>query len=309
MLVRLAPFGFVLLWSSSFVAAKAGLQRLSPLLFVSIRVAGCAAVLIMTMLLLRRSWRPLAGWNWLHCSVAGALLNAIGLMAPHVGLRLAPAAQIALVQSLTPLLTAAAGVLVVRERLWPSQWAGLVLGVIGVGLVVGQAAFQSPTQFGGLALAFLGVLGLVAGTLYFARFCRGIAMLPGAAAQFTAAALVAGLGAALLERPRADWTSLAMAAVVWNTVMVSLGGMSLYYAMLSRGTAAQTTANFYLVPGTVALLAWVLLGEELSLFAVLGLVTASAGCWLVRARPALAGAQHPAPAGQARAVSTDVEPL
>src|SRR5665647_2811467 len=107
MLVRLAPFLFVMLWSSSFVTGKVGLRHLSPLLFVAIRLAACAAVLTLAMLLLRRSWQPLAGWRWLHCAVAGALLNAVGLMAPHVGLLIAPAAHIALVQSLTPLLTAA----------------------------------------------------------------------------------------------------------------------------------------------------------------------------------------------------------
>lgn len=39
--VRLASFVFVLLWSSSFVATRAGLQDLSPLAFVAIRQ--CAA--------------------------------------------------------------------------------------------------------------------------------------------------------------------------------------------------------------------------------------------------------------------------
>ena len=67
--------------------------------------------------------------------------------------------------------------------------------------------------------------------------------------------------------------------------MVSLGGMGLYSAMLARGTAARTTANFYLVPGTVAVLAWALLGERLDLLAIVGLAVASAGCWLVNAVP------------------------
>ena len=62
--------------------------------------------------------------------------------------------------------------------------------------------------------------------------------------------------------------------------MVSLGGMGLYFAMLVRGTAARASANFYLVPGTAALLAWLFLGERPSMLAV-GLITASAGCWLV----------------------------
>ncbi|HEX3575118.1 MAG TPA: DMT family transporter [Rhodopila sp.] len=285
MLVRLTPVLFVLLWSSSFIAAKAGLRHVSPLLFVAVRMAGCALVLTILMLILRRSWRPLAGWRWLHCAIAGALLNAVGLMAPHVGLLLAPAAQIALVQSLTPLLTAILGVVLLHEHLGPRQWFGLALGMAGVGLVVGYAAFESPSRFEGLLLAFLGVLGLVAGTLYFGRFCRGIPLLPGATAQFTSAAIVSAIGAWLLETPRADWTETAIAAIAWNTVMVSLGGMGLYFVMLTRGTAARASANFYLVPGTAALLALVFLQEHLTLLAVTGLVVASAGCWLVNASP------------------------
>ena len=67
--------------------------------------------------------------------------------------------------------------------------------------------------------------------------------------------------------------------------MASLGGMGLYSAMLVRGTVARASANFYLVPGTAALLALLLLGERLTALAVFGLITASVGCWLVNARP------------------------
>ena len=67
--------------------------------------------------------------------------------------------------------------------------------------------------------------------------------------------------------------------------MVSLGGMALYSAMLVRGSVAGASANFYLVPGTVAVLAWLLLGEQPSLLAIAGLMVASAGCWIVSAKP------------------------
>ena len=206
-----APFLFVLLWSSSFITAKIGLRHLSPLLFVAIRLVACAFVLTVLMLLLQQSWRPLAGWKWLHCAIAGALMNGIGLMAPHVGLVTAPAAQIALVQSLTPLLTAIFGMMLLRERLRMGQWLGLGLGVAGVALVVGEAALESAARFQGLVLAFVGVLGLVAGTLHFGRFCRGVPLLPGTTAQFLSAAAVASLGTWLLEIPHADWTESAIA--------------------------------------------------------------------------------------------------
>ncbi|MDR3537697.1 MAG: DMT family transporter, partial [Acetobacteraceae bacterium] len=281
MLDRVSPFLFVLLWSSSFIAAKAGLRHVTPLLFVTVRLAACAAVLVVAMLVLRRSWRPLGGRKWLHCAIAGALMNAGGLMPPHVGLLVAPSAQIALVQSLAPLLTAILGVALLQESLQPRQWSGLLLGLAGVGLVVGQAALQSPARFQGLLLAFAGVVFLVAGTLHFGRHCRSVPLLPGATAQFVSAAATATLATWLLETPHADWTGTAVLATAWNTIMVSLGGMGLYFAMLVRGTAARTSANFYLVPGTAALLAWLLLGERLSPLAVAGLLVASAGCWLV----------------------------
>jgi drug/metabolite transporter (DMT)-like permease len=286
-MISVAPLLFVLLWSSSFVTAKVGLRHLSPLLFVAIRLIACAVVLAALMLVLRRSWQPLANGRWFHCAVAGALLNGVSLMGPHVALVTTPAAQIALVQSLTPLLTAACGMLLLQERLRGLQWLGLVLGLAGVGLVVGGAALESAARLQGLLLAFLGVMGLVAGTLYFGRFCRGVPPLPSATVQFASAAVVASIGMVLLETPHAVWNVPTVAAVAWNTVMVSLGGMALYSFMLVRHSVARASANFYLVPGTTAMLAWLLLGEQPSVNVIIGLVLASAGCWLVNA----AGAQ------------------
>ena len=61
MLLRVAPFGFVLLWGSSFIASRVGLRYLSPLLFVTVRMALAAAVMVGVMAVLRRPWRVLAG--------------------------------------------------------------------------------------------------------------------------------------------------------------------------------------------------------------------------------------------------------
>jgi drug/metabolite transporter (DMT)-like permease len=67
-------------------------------------------------------------------------------------------------------------------------------------------------------------------------------------------------------------------------VGVSLGSLALYFLMLVRGSAARAAANFYLVPGAAALLAWLLLGESLPVLTLVGLVVSSLGCWLVRRR-------------------------
>jgi drug/metabolite transporter (DMT)-like permease len=280
---RSAPFAFVLLWSSSFIASRAGLRFLSPLLFVSVRMVIAAAALTMLMVILNRSWRVLAG-RWGHLAVSGVLTNSLLLMTAHYAMVHVGAAQIALVQTLNPLLTALLAWPVLGEKLRPLQWLGLLLGATGVVLIVGMAALRSPVQLHGLLLTAGGVLGLSSGTLYFGRFCRGVPMLEGTTVQFAAAAVACVAATFLFETPHAVWNGVAIAALAWNVVAVSLGGMALYYFMLSHGTAARAAANFYLVPGTASLLAWVLLGEALSALTIGGLVVSSIGCWLVARR-------------------------
>ena len=51
--------------------------------------------------------------------------------------------------------------------------------------------------------------------------------------------LVSAQGAFLLETPRAERTEGAIAAVAWNTIMTSLGGMSLYFTMLAQGNRVK----------------------------------------------------------------------
>jgi drug/metabolite transporter (DMT)-like permease len=283
MLLRLAPFAFVLLWSSSFVAARVGLRHLTPLLFVAVRMVLAAAALLGVMVVLRRSWRGMQG-RWVHCAVSGVLTNSVLLMTAHAAMVHVGAAPIALIQTLNPLLTALLAWPLLGERLRPLQWLGLLLGAAGVVVVVGLAAARSPLELDGLLLAAAGTAALCGGTLYFGRFCRGVPILEGTTVQLLAAAVACVVATALFETPHADWTEGATAAVVWNTVAVSLGGMALYYLMLSRGTVARATANFYLVPGTAALLAWGLLGERLPALTVVGLTVSSVGCWMVGRR-------------------------
>jgi drug/metabolite transporter (DMT)-like permease len=280
MLDGLVPFGFVLLWSSSFIASRVGLRHLSPLLFVASRMCLCALVLVAVMLLLGRSWRPLRG-VWVHCAIAGLLMNAVLLCAAHEAMTRIPAAPIALVQTLNPLLTAALAWPVLGERLQPLQWLGLLLGTTGVVLIVGMAALHSQVELTLLLLTAAGTVALCFGTLYFGRFCRGVPMLEGTTVQFIASAAACLVAMAVFESPHADWTQSAVAALLWNAGAVSLGGMVLYLVMLRRGAAARASANFYLMPGTAALMAWALLGETLAPLAVAGLAVSSLGCWLI----------------------------
>jgi drug/metabolite transporter (DMT)-like permease len=280
---RLAPYGFILLWSSSFITARVGLPLVSPLLFVAVRLAAAAALLALAMAVWRQSWAPLRG-RWHHLALAGVLVNGVTLSAFHVGMVTENAAVMALVQALSPMLIALSAVPLLGERLSRRQWLGLALGAAGVVLVVAPRALESAGAWGAIQLGFVGVAGLAGGTIYFGRFGRGVPLVPATAVQLAAAAVLTVALTLLFERPHAVWTFPAVASVAWNVIAVSIGAMALYYYMLNHGTAGRVAANFYLIPGTVALLGWALLGERLTPLAMLGFVIASAGIFLVARR-------------------------
>jgi drug/metabolite transporter (DMT)-like permease len=280
---RLAPYCFILLWSSSFITARVGLPLVSPLLFVAVRLVAAAALLALVMAVWRQSWAPLRG-RWHHLALAGVLVNGVTLSAFHVGMVTENAAVMALVQALSPMLIALSAVPLLGERLRRSQWLGLALGAAGVVLVVAPRALESTEAWGAIRLGFVGVASLAGGTIYFGRFGRGVPLVPATAVQLGAAAVLTVALTLLFERPHAVWTFPAVASVAWNVIAVSIGAMALYYYMLNHGTAGRVAANFYLIPGTVALLGWALLGERLTPLAILGFGIASAGVFLVARR-------------------------
>lgn len=268
-----------------------GLRLVSPLLFVGVRLVAAAALLGLAVLVGRHSWAALRG-RWLHLAVAGALVNGVTLSAFHVGMVTESAALMALVQSLSPMLIALSAVPLLGERLRSSQWLGLILGTAGVIMVVAPRALESPAGWRAIALGFLGVAGLAGGTIYFRRFCQDVPLLAATTVQVAAGAILTAALALGFERLHAVWTFPAVASVVWNVLAVSIGAMALYYYMLTHGTAGRVAANFYLVPGTVALAGWALLGEPLAPLAVLGFVIASMGVFLVARTPG-GGARAP----------------
>ncbi len=278
-----SPYVFILLWSSSFVTARIGLRLVTPLLFVGVRLAAAAVILFALMAVRGESWSPLRG-RWHHLAIAGALVNGLTLAAFHVGMVTVDAAVMALVQAMSPLLIALLGGPLLGERLRASQWLGIFLGLAGVLLVVGPRAAHSHAELAAILLGVLGVLGLAGGTLYFGRLGRGVPVLPATAVQLGSAAVLVLLAMVLLETPHATWSVAAVASVAWNVSVVSIGGMSLYYFMLNRGAAGRVAANFYLVPGVVALLGWWLLAETLAPLAIGGLALASLGVWLTQSQ-------------------------
>jgi drug/metabolite transporter (DMT)-like permease len=273
------PFIFAILWASSYAAAKIGLVDITPYAFVAIRLAIAAAAAVVTVLALKRPWKAIKQ-RWPHLVVGGALVHGLALTAAHKALVSVAATPTALVHAFHPILTAALGVIVVGERFSWWQWVGVGLGLAGVVLGVPHNADPSI-----IALLVLSLFGISGGTLYLKRFSPEVPPFEATAVQLIGGALTAIVLMAFFETPHAHFSSGLVAALIWNVLFMSIGGMAIYNLMIARHGAAKAASGFFLVPGASALIAWALLNEHLSTLALIGLVAATVGVALVWWRP------------------------
>ena len=187
---------------------------------------------------------------------------------------------IALLVGIQPVLTAiwlsARGGAISRR-----QWLGLLLGFAGLVMVVWRKL-----DHGGevtpitLALAVLALLSITIGTLYQKRFVAPCDVRSASMVQL-AAALLVSLPFAALEAGAVHWIAESIGAMAWSVLVLSLGGGSLLYILIQRGSATAVTSLLYLVPPCTAVMAWLLFGEPITALTLAGIALTAAGVSLV----------------------------
>ena len=278
--LRAAPVLFILLWSSAFVAVRAGLAGASPLAFLTVRFALAAVVLIAVAMVVRTEWAALRGAGW-HLVVAGVLINALYLSGGYLAMREINAATMALIGAMHPMITAALARPLLGERLAAAQWFGLGLGVVGVAIVVG-GGISRPGDMVAPALALLGVCSLALGTIYYRKYCREVPLRLSNTVQLAAAAVTCAVLTVATEEVKWTWSADVVTTLLYLALVISLGAQVLLMFMLRHGKAGTVASNFYLTPGVTAVIGWLVLDETLRPAAIAGLVVASLGVWLAQ---------------------------
>ena len=278
---RFAPLLFVLLWSTGFIGAKYGLPHAEPLSFLLVRYLLVLSLMTLIALATRAPW-PKDGRQWFHIGVAGLLVHAVYLGGVFVAISKGlPAGVTSLVVGIQPLLTAVGAGWLLNETVLKRQWAGLVLGFVGVAMVVSG---KLGSGFGLAALwpALAALAGITAGTLYQKRFCPHFDWRTGAIAQFLPTAVATGLVVGLSDNFRVDWVPDFVFALAWLVLVLSVGAISLLNWLIRHGSAVNLASLFYLVPPCTALIAWFLFDERLAGMALVGMALAVWGVYLAR---------------------------
>ena len=280
------PAVFVLIWSTGFVVARYGMPHAPPLGFLTLRYALSVIAFAIWIALTRAAW-PRGRSQWLHLAATGALIHAGYLagvwMAVKAGIG---AGTVALVVGLQPVLTAlwlsATGS---KHAVAAQQWAGLLLGLAGLLLVVSLKLGVGEVNAVNLSLAVLALFAITAGTLYQKRFVAPCDVRTANMVQLVAALLLtAPFG--WFEGGGWDWHAELIGALAWSVLVLTLGGSSLLYLLIQRGAATRVASLMYLVPPTTAVMAALLFDEALSARVLAGLALSAAGVWLVVQRRA-----------------------
>jgi len=277
------PAVFVLLWSSGFIAAKAGLAHADTLTFLSLRYALVTVLMFAVALIMRapwpRSWRQIG-----HIAVAGVMLQAIYFggawlsMANGVG-----AGVSALIVSMQPVLTAVLVGPLLGERVTVRQWLGMMLGAGGVALVVVDKLALGLGTADGMAWSFLALFGITFGTLYQKKFCADMDPRSGITVQFAVATVLIYPLALRFETGRIDWTPDLMISLGYMVIFLSLITVSLLTILIRRNEASRMTSLFFLIPPCATALSYLILDEPVGETALAGMAAAAVGVVLVMA--------------------------
>jgi drug/metabolite transporter (DMT)-like permease len=283
--VAAMPAVFVLIWATGFIVARYGMPHAPPFTFLAWRFGLSALCFALWVAWSRPAW-PQGRAQWAHLAVVGLLMHGGYLGGVWAAVKGgAPAGVVALVVGLRPVLTAV-WVSMVGERasgeaaLKPWQWAGLVLGFLGLALVLWPKLSVGIVSLQSLLLAVFALLSITAGTLYQKRHVQ-----PCDARTANTVQLLAGLGLMLVlasfESETMRWHPELIGALAWSVLVLTLAGSSMLYLLIQRGAATQVTSLFYLVPPTTAVMAWLLFGERMAPVSMLGLGLAALGVALV----------------------------
>ncbi|MEO6781511.1 MAG: DMT family transporter [Bradyrhizobium sp.] len=279
---RAAPALFVILWSTGFIGTKYVLRDAEPLTYLAIRMVLVVGLMTLIAAIARPQWPDRRGIA--HSVVAGCLVHGFYLGGTAIAIAHSiPAGLSALIPGLQPILTSTLANRWLGERVTPLQWAGLLLGLGGVVLILHDRPMSGEAGWGWLASG-VSLVSITLGTLYQRRYCNRIDWRAGNLVQYIAAAIFFATGAWLFESNVVRWTSEFVLSLIWLAVVLSIGSIGLLYWLIRHSAATSVASLFYLVPAVTAVMAYVLFGERLDRIAVVGMVACAAAVLLVNQR-------------------------
>lgn len=282
---------FALMWASAFTSARMIVQDAPPLSALSLRFLLSGLIGIAIARALGQSWR-LTPAQWRATIIFGLCQNALYLGLNFVAMQTIEASLASIIASTMPLLVAAVGWLILREKLRPMAIAGLLIGFVGVSVIMGARLGAGSVDPFGLILCVLGVGALTLATLSVRGASAGganLLMIVGLQ-MLVGAVLLAG-PAIVLEEFTVNWSLQLVLAFLYTTLVPGLAATWVWFLLVGRIGAVRAATYHFLTPFFGVAVAAMLLREGLGIYDVIGVGIVMVGILAVQ----LSKAKPPAP--------------
>jgi len=255
------------LWASAFVGIRAaGRSFSSGALGLGRLTVGTLALgaLALTRPLVRPTRR-----EWLLLLVAGISWLGLYNIVLNEAERRVDAGTAAMLVNIGPILIFAFAAAFLKEKLTRVVGVGGTIAFAGM-LIIGFATTSGHAPLSGVILCVLAALGYAAGVVAQKPVLRHLPAAQVAWLSCVIGAVVCLPYVAVLGRelPLARATDIAW--MVYLGVFPTAIGFTTWGYALARGSAGRLAATTYLVPPTVILMSWAILGELPSALAVVG---------------------------------------
>jgi drug/metabolite transporter (DMT)-like permease len=272
--------GLALLWGYNWVAMKVGLRDSGAVAFAAVRMMGGAAILVVTLLAMRRSFKIVEPWTVAAVGLFQTT-GAQGLVA--AALQGGTAGKSAVLNYTLPIWVMILGFLFLKERPRIGQWAATALalcGIVTMAFLGGKPGSYAPIFFA-LGASFCWGIGVVINQALMRRHPGGIDIIALTTWQMVFGSVLLGIAALLVPGNAMHWTPTLILSVLYNVGPATAVAFSLWFMLQHRIEANVLSLIVLIVPLVGIVSGMIQLGERPSITDTVGMALILAGIALM----------------------------
>ncbi|WP_435333537.1 DMT family transporter [Haloarchaeobius sp. TZWWS8] len=278
------------IWGSAFMAIKAGVEFIPPVLFAALRYDVAGVLMLAYAAVVVDDWYPRTRDGWAEVVIGGVFMIAAYHAFLFVG-ETGPvsSAAAAVLIALSPVLTTAfARLLLPDEPVTASTWLGMFLSLVGVAVLFHPDPANLLTDaVVSKLLVFAAAVSFAFGSVLSRRVNGDLPIETMEAWSMLLGALVMhGVSVAMPSESFAaiEWTTTAILSLAWLSLAASAVGFLLYFDLLDRLGPVEINMVSYVAPIFAALSGFLVLDEPITVYTVVGFVVIFAGFVVVKHR-------------------------
>ena len=263
---RLVWLLLCLIWGSTWLFIKIGLEDLPPLTFAGIRFV-IASIILLLLIGVRRVPFPRRRRDLMLLALTGILSFSLNYGLVFWGEQYISSGLAALLQSMLP----AFGLIIAHyylpgEPMTVPRIAGVIMGVIGVGVIFSnQLRVSGPKALWGCTALVLSAFCAAYANVLVKAYCKHIDPVVLAAGQMIFGLIPLFLiGIPLEGNPfRFHWTSMALISLLYLAIVGTVIAFSLYYWLIQNMNVTDTMLIALVTPVVAVVLGMIVLKETL----------------------------------------------